>query len=128
MCKFRTYTTSPLFFLYFLLIFQKGTVQWLNCTYLKYELNRSYNSGGVVYVLKSELSISSLQYKKSRGGRILNIKSTFGLFALHRHGMDDLKKLLQNPFFKNLVGTENFTSNRIIWSIIIAVISEQNDF
>ena len=28
----------------------------------EHELNRSYNGGGVVYVLKSELSRSSLQY------------------------------------------------------------------
>ena len=34
----------------------------MNCTYLKYELNRSYNGGGVVYVLKSELSRSTGQY------------------------------------------------------------------
>ena len=36
----------------FLLILKKGTVQWLNCTYLKYELNHSYNGGKVVYLLK----------------------------------------------------------------------------
>ena len=40
------------FFDYFSLIFQIFTVQWLNCTNLKYERNRSYNGGGVVYVLK----------------------------------------------------------------------------
>ena len=52
-CKFRTYTTCHSFLNDFLLIFKKGTVQWLECTYLKYELNRSYNGGGVVYVLKA---------------------------------------------------------------------------
>ena len=35
-----------------MLIFQICTVQWLNCTNLKYELNRSHNREGVVYVLK----------------------------------------------------------------------------
>ena len=49
------------FFNYFSLIFKKGTGKWLNCTYLKYELNRSYNGGGVVYPLKSEASRSTLQ-------------------------------------------------------------------
>ena len=44
------------------LILHIGTVQSLNCTYLKYELNRSYSGGGGVYVLKSELSRSSVQY------------------------------------------------------------------
>ena len=51
-CKIHTYTTSHSFFNYFSLIFQICTVQWLNCTNLKYEQNRSYNGGGVVYVLK----------------------------------------------------------------------------
>ena len=54
----RTYdqqrvTTSHSFFNYFLLIFQISIAQWLNCRNLKYELNRSYNGGGVVYVLKA---------------------------------------------------------------------------
>ena len=53
---------SHSFFNYFLLIFKKGTVQWLNCTYLKYKLNHYYNGGGVVYVLKRELSRSTGQY------------------------------------------------------------------
>ena len=52
-CKFCTYTTSHSFFDYFLLIFQISTFQWLNFTNLKYELNRSYIGGGVVYVLKA---------------------------------------------------------------------------
>ena len=61
-CKFCTYTTSHSFFNYFSLIFQICTVQWLNCTNLKYERNRCYNGGGVVYVLKRELSRSAIQY------------------------------------------------------------------
>ena len=32
---------------------------------MKDELNRSYNSGGVVYVLKSALSRSAIQYTKN---------------------------------------------------------------
>ena len=52
-CKFCTYTTSHSFFDYFSLIFQISTFQWLNCTNLKYDKNRSYNGGGVVYVLKA---------------------------------------------------------------------------
>ena len=60
-CKFRTYTTSHSFFNYFSLTFEICTVQGLNCKNLKDELNRSYNGGGVVYVLKSELSRSSIQ-------------------------------------------------------------------
>ena len=51
-CKFCTYTTSHSFFNYFFLTFEICTVLWLNCTNLKDELNRSYNGGGVVYVLK----------------------------------------------------------------------------
>ena len=39
LCKFRSNATSHSFFNYVLLIFQKVTVQWLNCTYLKYEQN-----------------------------------------------------------------------------------------
>ena len=66
MCKFCTYTTSHSFFIYLLLAFHIFTVQWLNCTNLKYELNRSYNGGGEVYVLKSELLRSSIQYIKVR--------------------------------------------------------------
>ena len=62
MCKVRRCTTGPSFFNSFLLIFHICTVQWLNCTNLKDELNRSYNGGGVVYLLQSELSISSIQY------------------------------------------------------------------
>ena len=46
--------------------FQICTFQWLNCTNLKYELNRSYNSGGVIYVMNSKLSISSIQYMNVR--------------------------------------------------------------
>ena len=65
LCKFRMFATSHSFFNYFLLIFKKSTVQWQNCTYLKYELNRSYNGGGVVYLRKSEASHSSLQYIKT---------------------------------------------------------------
>ena len=34
----------------------------INCRNLKYELNRSYKGGGVVYLRKSESSHSSLQY------------------------------------------------------------------
>ena len=52
-CKFRTYPTSHSFSNYFLLIFQISTLQWLKCNNLKYELNRSCNGGGVVYVLKA---------------------------------------------------------------------------
>ena len=52
LCKFRRFATSHSFFNYFSLIFQICTVQWINCTILKYERNRSYNGGGVVYVLK----------------------------------------------------------------------------
>ena len=48
-CKFCTYTTSHSFFEYSLPIFQIEIVQWLNCRNLKYELNRSYNGGEVVY-------------------------------------------------------------------------------
>ena len=44
--KFCSNATSNLVCNYFFFIFQKGTVQWLNCTYRKYELNRSYNGGG----------------------------------------------------------------------------------
>ena len=51
-CKFLTFTTSHSFFDYILLIFQICTVQWLNCTNLKYEQNPFYIGGGVVYVLK----------------------------------------------------------------------------
>ena len=50
--KFHRFATSHSFNNYFLLISKKGTVQWLNCTYLKYELNHSYNGGKVVYLLK----------------------------------------------------------------------------
>ena len=50
-CKFRTYTTSHSFFDYFSLIFQISIFQWLKCQNLKYELNRSYNGGGVVYCM-----------------------------------------------------------------------------
>ena len=64
MCKFRRFTTCPSFFNCFLLIFHICTFQWLNCTNLKDEINRSYNGGEVVYVLKSALSRSSLQYHK----------------------------------------------------------------
>ena len=52
LCKFCRFTTSHSFFNYFLLISKKDTVQWLNCTYQKYELNRFYNGVGVVYLLK----------------------------------------------------------------------------
>ena len=47
---------------YFFLIFKICTFQWLNCTNMKDELNRSYNGEGVVYLLQSELSRSSIQY------------------------------------------------------------------
>ena len=60
------FATSHSFFNYFSLIFQISIVQWLNCRNLKYELNRSYNGGGVVYLRKSEASHSSLQYAKRR--------------------------------------------------------------
>ena len=52
LCKFHRFPTCHSFFEYFLLILKKGTVQWLNCTYMKYELNRSYIGGVVVYLLK----------------------------------------------------------------------------
>ena len=48
-----------------MLIFQICTFQWLKCTNMKDELNCSYNGGGVVYLLQSELSRSSLQYIES---------------------------------------------------------------
>ena len=47
-CKLRTYNTSPLYFYFYLLAFQFSTVQWLNCTNLKDDLNCSYNGGGVM--------------------------------------------------------------------------------
>ena len=62
LCKFRRFATSHSFFNYFSLIFQICTVQWLNCTNLKYELNRSHNGGGVVYLRKSEAYWSTRQY------------------------------------------------------------------
>ena len=37
----------------------------MDCTNLKDEINCSYNGGGVVYVLKSELSRSAIQYTES---------------------------------------------------------------
>ena len=61
-CKFRTYTTSHSFFLYFILTSEICTFQWLKCTNLQDELNRTYNGGRVVYVLKSALSRSAIQY------------------------------------------------------------------
>ena len=64
LCKFHRFATSHSFFSYFLLIFQICIVQWLNWTNLKYELNCSYNGGGVVYLRKSEASRSTLQYCK----------------------------------------------------------------
>ena len=66
------------FFNYFLLIFQICTVQWLNCTNLKYELNRSYNGGGVVYLRKSEASRSTWQYAKiSSWAKKLSVSGNF---------------------------------------------------
>ena len=65
MCKFHRCTTSPSFFNYFLLIYQICTFQRINYTNIKDELNCSYNGGGVVYVLKSELSRSTRQYSRS---------------------------------------------------------------
>ena len=56
---------SPSFFNNFLLIFQISIVQWLNCRNLKDGLNRSYNGGGVVYLLKSEASRSTWQYARN---------------------------------------------------------------
>ena len=61
---------------------------------MKYELNRSYNGGGVVYVLKIELSGSKGQYCKD------DLYSTFsslyvnmiGLFAKNCHSF----KFVQN--------------------------------
>ena len=50
------------FFNYFLLIFQISISQWLKCRNLKDEINSSHHGGVVVYVLKSELSRSSLKY------------------------------------------------------------------
>ena len=49
-------------FIIFFLVFKICIFQWLNCRNPKYELNRSYNCGGVVYVLKRELSISTIKY------------------------------------------------------------------
>ena len=40
---------------------------------MKDELNRSYNGGGVVYVLKSELSRSSLQYMQRKKVSVHNL-------------------------------------------------------
>ena len=59
-----------------MLDFHISTLQLLNCTNLEDELNRYYNGGGVVYVLKSELSRSSLQYTK------------FGSFALRNFSLN----------------------------------------
>ena len=52
------------FLILFLLIFKICTVQWINCTNMKDELNCIYNGGGEVNLLQSELSISSLQHKE----------------------------------------------------------------
>ena len=59
LCKFCRFAT---FFNSILLIFRICSVQWLNCTNIKDELNHSYNGGGVVYLRKSEASHSSIQY------------------------------------------------------------------
>ena len=47
---------------YFFLIFQISIFQRINCRNLNDELNCSYNGGGVVHLLQSDLPISSLQY------------------------------------------------------------------
>ena len=82
-CKFRTYTTSHSFFNYVSLIFQINTVQWLNCTNLKYYLNRSYNGGGVVYVLKAR--------------HLIHPYCRFQLFLGHLSGFYSPMTKLYNP-------------------------------
>ena len=49
-CKCRRCESSPSFF--FLLIFHIAIVQWPNCWNMKDELNFSYNSEGVAYLLQ----------------------------------------------------------------------------
>ena len=61
-CANFVHVLLVLHFKYFLLVFRIYTAQQIKCTYLKYELNRFYNGGGGVYVLKSELSRLYLQY------------------------------------------------------------------
>ena len=76
---FLTETTVGLLlvlhFCSFLLIFHIYTVQWLNCTNMKDELNCSYNVGGVVYLLQSELSHSTMQYCQG-------ILASFGCYGI----------------------------------------------
>ena len=63
-CAYFIGSLLVLHFLTFLLIIQICTIQWLNCKNLKDELNRTHNGGGVLYLLQSELSYSTMQYTK----------------------------------------------------------------
>ena len=65
----------------------------------------------ITHVFSEQLTALYSLKKYMGTQRVFYIKSDFGLFALHRHGMHGLKKSLQNPFFKNLAVTENSTSN-----------------
>ena len=87
------FATSHSFLNYFSLIFKKGTVQWLNCTYLKYELNCSYNGGGVVYLRKSKASWLTLQYCANCYDMLINMTANneYNRLILNRvrHGGED---------------------------------------
>ena len=66
----------------------------------------------ITHVFSEQLTALYSLKKYMGTQRVFYIKSDFGLFALHRHGMHGLKKSLQNPFSKDLEGPKNFTSSR----------------
>ena len=60
--KYCIYASSRSLLIFFLLIFQISTVQWLNCRNLKDKKNYFCNGGGDAYLLKIWSDFSSIQY------------------------------------------------------------------